>query len=172
MRLIGSMFAGLLLLSACTSTEQAGEFGPVQLSLDEIVGTEIEVNRVVSMPCISSRRDPVGVWFGLRVHDANVEADVFTINLEETDARLGSHPSGCRSPAMLLAQSVFLLSGDDPVFSSSESTEGAVTKLAFKLDGRSPEDLDVVILPTFEFLMGNGMRQTTIFGLIGRYSMH
>jgi hypothetical protein len=46
-----------------------------------------------------------------------------------------------------------------------------VTNSSFALDGRSPADFDVVILPTFEFEMGDGTRQTTIFGLIGRYSI-
>ena len=154
--------------SAATSGEQ---FGPVLASVDEIIGTELTANSVVSLPCIPSRRDPVGVWLSIQVHDAQVEDDAFTLALEATDARLGSHPSGCSNPETLVAQSVFLFDGDEPVFASSESTVDDIVTLTFALQGRPAADLDVVVLPTFAFNMGDGNRQTTIFGLIGKYSL-
>ena len=168
---MGLVLLSALMISACAGVEDAARFGPVLSPVQDLVGVELTANRVVSMPCIPSRRDPVGVWLGMQIIDVTISDDAFTLELVETDARLGSHPSGCRDPETMLVQSVFLIDGDDPIFAQQQSLTAAGTRLVFQLDDKSPSDFDVVILPTFEFEMGNGMRQTTIFGLIGRYSM-
>lgn len=161
----------LMLLGGCASAGVADQFGPVLSPVREIVGTQVKANNVVAMPCIPSRNDPVGVWLAMAVSKAEVVGDVFTITLQETDARLGSHPSGCRNPTTLFAQSVFLLDGDEPIFATAQSEAGPLTTLEFSVTDRSLDELDLVILPTIEFEMGDGVRQTTVFGLIGRYSL-
>lgn len=160
-----------VLLSSCGSEAETNRFGPVVSGVDEIVGTELMANRVVSLPCIPSRRDPVGVWLAMQVVGAEVAGDMFTLDLLQTDARLGSHPSGCRNPGILLAQSVFLFDGSDPVFAQEQGLREDSTRLVFALADRDVADFDLVVLPTLGFETGDGMAQTTIFGLIGRFSL-
>ena len=160
-----------LVLAACGSDDEASRFGPVVSTVDEIVGTELAANRVVSMPCIESRRDPVGVWIAMRVTDAELDDGLFTLDLQQTDARLGSHPSGCRNPAILLAQSVFLFDGRDLVFARDQEMQGESTRLVFAVGDQRATEFDLVILPTFTFDKGDGRPETTIFGLLGRYSL-
>ena len=138
-------------------------------SIADVVGTELTATNVVGMQCIPSRVDPVGVWIGIRVTDADVSEDRFTIGLEQTEARLGSHPSGCANPELKLAQSVFLLAGDDDsVLASAAAADGSITRLVFDLAGREPDDFDVAVLPTIGFSRGDGSPATTIFGFVDR----
>ena len=136
------------------------------------MGTELLATEVVPLPCIPSRNDPVGVWLGVRIHAAGITSGAYIIELQQTQARLGSHPSGCRNPQVLLANSVFLVGDSEPIFASTASTSGDVTTLMFQLDAPTARGLDLVVLPTIEFEKKDGTRETTIFGLIGRYSLN
>lgn len=168
--IVGSLFA-VAVLVACGGIDRDEKFGPVASPVSELVGTELSANSVVDLPCIPSRRDPVGVWLAMRVDRAVPAADSFLLGLEQTDARLGSHPSGCRAPELLLAQSVFLLDdNDDPIFAAKEAVIDGVTLLEFDLEGPAV-DHELMVVPTFRFEKKDGNLETTIFGTVGRYSI-
>lgn len=170
--LVAAIVAVVIIATGCASTPATTAFGNVVGSFDDIVGTELTDNRVVSLPCIPSRRDPVGVWIGLHIIDARSIGDDLQIEVEPTEARLGSHPSGCRSPELLPAQSIFLLiDGHETVLAERQSQTVAVTTLHYALADADGAMIDVVVLPTIGFELKNGERQTTIYGLLGRYSL-
>jgi len=164
------MIAVALFATACAE-DTADQFGDSVSSLDAAVGTEIKANGVVGLTCIPSRADPVGVWVGIRLDSIDIGTDAVVLGLQSTDARFGSHPSGCRDPQILLADSVFMVEGSsDPIFASSQAVIDGVTLLEFELT-ESATDYDVVFVPTFAYELKNGDRQTTVFGNIGRYSI-
>lgn len=148
-----------------------------------MIGAPIVDSVVLPLACIPSRSDPVGTFLDITVVSAAVDDREVTVELGATEVRFGSHPSGCSGPVVLPAQSVFLL-GDDrrPLFATSaataagetaagEGTSGSGTTLTFDLNGRPAESLSVMLAPTIGYLLGNGDRQTTTYGLVGVYDL-
>ena len=172
-------FAGLL-AAACASAEPADVvddagvhrlFGATE-QLSDTIGNEITSSGVVAMRCIPSRSDPVGVLLGLEIVDWTLGEAELSVSLNTTYAKLGSHPSGCSDPSILIGDSMFLLGPDDETLHAASAVESdGTTTLVFDLGGRLAEDWTAVLLPTIEYALGNGDRQTSIYGLVGHYAL-
>ncbi len=140
--------------------------------LSAVVGNDLRASEVVPMRCIPSRTDPVGVFLGLQIVDWDVSADAVTIDVRVNHALLGSHPSGCSDPFVVLQDSMFLLGpGDEAVHAEPALVAGDTATLAFDLAGRASTRWSVVFLPTIDYQLANGDRQTSIFGLVGHYAL-
>ena len=139
----------------------------------DVVGVKLFDSGVLGLSCIPSRVDPVGTFFDFVIGEIEITADTVLVMIERQDVRFGSHPSGCRSPAVMPGQSWFLLGPDlVPRFAVAEGVASDGTaSVAFELDGRSDDDLVLVLAPTIEYLLGNGDRQTTTYGVVGAYEL-
>lgn len=146
-------------------------FGATQ-ELSATIGNEITTSGVVPMTCIPSRTDPVGVLLGLEIVDWMVADAQVTVSLTTTYAKLGSHPSGCSDPSILIADSMFLLGpNDETLHATGEVQRDDATTLIFELGDRVVGDWTAVLLPTIEYALGNGDRQTSIYGFVGHYAL-
>lgn len=170
----------VLITAACAGNEPSDDaavdaahplFGATEL-LSDVVGSDLLASEVVPMACIPSRTDPVGVFLGLRIVDWQVEADMVSVSIRSNHARLGSHPSGCSDPMLVMQDSMFLLGPDDEAVHASRAVEAdGATTLVFDLDDRSAAGWSAVLLPTIDYALGNGDRQTSIFGFVGHYAL-
>ena len=86
----------------------------------DVVGVKLFDSGVLGLSCIPSRVDPVGTFFDFVIGEIEITADMVLVMIERQDVRFGSHPSGCRSPAVMPGQSWFLLGPDlVPLFASA-----------------------------------------------------
>lgn len=173
-RVLAAILAVGSLASACGSSGDSVSSLAADVTdspgLSEAIGTTIVDSQVVGLACIPSRTDPVGVFINLHIVDARLGDEVFQLQLAATDTRLGSHPSGCHDPDLVLAQSVFLLSSeDDTVLADRSSTAAGITTLEFDLDGHDPDQLAAVLFPTVSYAAGDGERETASYGLVGMF---
>ena len=140
--------------------------------LSTVVGNDLRASEVVPMQCIPSRADPVGVFLGLQIVDWDITAEAVLVDVRVNHALLGSHPSGCSDPFVVLQDSMFLLGPDDEaVHAQPIAVDGDTATLAFDLAGRMSDRWSVVFLPTIDYKLANGERQTSIFGLVGHYAL-
>ncbi len=139
----------------------------------DVVGEELFDSGVLGLSCIPSRVDPVGTFFDFVIGEIEVAADTVLVMVERQDVRFGSHPSGCRSPQVMPGQSWFLLGPElEPLFAVAEGiADDGTVSVAFELGDIDADQLVLVLAPTIEYLLGNGDRQTTTYGVVGAYTL-
>ncbi len=140
-------------------------------SLTTLQRESLVSSRVVPLPCIESRSDPVGVFMTVEVVGAEVRRDVAAITIRPTDIRLGSHPSGCREPEVLAEESWFVLDGDTTIEATAKSVSGDETTVFFDLSVVEAPEVAAVLLPRIGYLDGSDMRRTSAYGPIEAFRL-